>query len=120
MADVLESDSIKNGQPKVGGLFVEVKSTLDDIGNESYANNYSRGFSDRFRGYTPDLETYQQLAQEFILRVYESREDSGQISHTDHFFILVRSSDKWMIHRVLKNNIETAQMVDIISRIANS
>ncbi|HMB98367.1 MAG TPA: SCO family protein [Balneolaceae bacterium] len=119
MGDVLDSDAIKNGHQKVGGLFVEVKSTLDETGDDLYADRYSRGFSKNIRGYTPDLETYQQMAHEFILRVYENRNDSGQISHTDHFFILVRKGDTWVIERVLKNNIETSHMVDIVSRASN-
>lgn len=118
MADVLESESVQFEDKAVGGLFVEVKTMLDDAGDASYASKYSRPFSKKIRGYTPDLKTYRQLAQEFILRVYESREDSGQISHTDHFFILVRDGEKWVIHRVLKNTIETAQMAEIVSRAA--
>ena len=119
MGDVLDADAIKNGQKKVGGLFVEVKSTLDETGDDLYADRYSRAFSGKIKGYTPDLETYQQLAQEFVLRVYENRSDSGQISHTDHFFILTRKGEKWAIERVLKNNIETSHMVGIVSQAAN-
>lgn len=118
VADVLDSDAIKNGQQKVGGLFVEVKSTLEEAGDDLYADSYSRAFSERIRGYTPDLVTYQQLAEEFILRVYDTRDKSGQVSHTDHFFVLVRNSDTWEIQRVLKNNIETAEMVKLVGQAA--
>ena len=120
IADVLDSDSIKKNPKRIGGLFVEVKSTLEDTGDAGYADNYSSAFSPAVRGYTPDLATYKQLAEEFILRIYESRDESGQISHTDHFFILSRDGDQWVIDRVLKNTIETTQLADIANRTANN
>lgn len=120
IADVLDSDSIKNNSKRIGGLFVEVKSTVEDTGDAGYADNYSSAFSPVIRGYTPDLATYKQLAEEFILRIYESRDESDQISHTDHFFVLSRDGDQWVIDRVLKNTIETTQLADIVKRTANN
>lgn len=119
IADVLESDKVKKNQSRVGGLFVEVKSTLEETGDAGYADSYSTAFSPGIRGYTPDLKTYRHLAEEFILRIYESRDSTGQISHTDHFFVLRRISDQWVIDRVLKNTIEMKQLADIVSQSAN-
>lgn len=116
MASVLESNQLNNTDKRVGGLFVEVKSFRDEIQDSSFADLYSRAFSSQIRGYTPDLKTYQQLAEEFIIRLYESRGDAGQISHTDHFFILTREDSRWAIDRVLSNDIDESQMTDIISQ----
>jgi hypothetical protein len=118
MTNVLESETINSSNVKVGGLFVEVKSTVDETGDRLYASNYSETFSPKIKGFTPDLEEYQQLAEEFILKVYRSRDNSGQISHTDHFFLLKRENEQWVIKRVIKNSIGTGEMAEIVRQIS--
>lgn len=120
IASVLESDQLNNTEKSVGGLFVEVKTLRDETQDSSFADLYSRAFSSQIRGYTPDLKTYQPLAEEFIIRLYESRGDAGQISHTDHFFILTRDEYRWTIDRVLSNEIDKSQMEDIVYQTLNN
>lgn len=116
IASVLESEQLNDGQYRVGGMFVEVKSKTEDTQNSTYTDQYSRIFSSKIRGYTPNIKTYQQLASEFSIRLYESRDDAGRISHTDHFFILVRDKNKWTIDRVLSNQIDESLMIEVVSR----
>lgn len=119
MASVLDSGQLNDMDKSVGGLFVEVKSLRDEAQDSSFAHLYSRAFSSHIRGYTPDLKTYQQLAEEFILRLYESRDDAVQISHTDHFFILSRDDHRWAVNRVLSKDIDESRMADIVSQTLN-
>lgn len=114
IAAVLESDPVENASRRVGGMFVEVKSLAEDDQPGELASKYSRTFSSRIQGYTPDLMTYQKLAHEFVVRLHESRNGDGRLSHTDHFFILTRSQDYWAVSRVLKNQIDVEQMTDIV------
>ncbi|WP_340103183.1 SCO family protein [Rhodohalobacter sp. 8-1] len=116
IASVLDSEQLKQEDRTVGGLFIDVKATTESGRDISNADQYGRAFSSRIRGYTPDMESYRQLADEFIIRLYESRGDKGQISHTDHFFILVRDGDQWTIERVLNNQIDESHMIDIIAQ----
>lgn len=118
MVTVLESETVSNSRNRIGGLFVEVKSTLEESGDRHYASNYSESFSKKIKGYTPDLIEYQKLAKEFILKVYRSRDNTGQISHTDHFFLLKRENEKWVIQRVIKNSIGAEELAEIVGQIS--
>jgi cytochrome oxidase Cu insertion factor (SCO1/SenC/PrrC family) len=118
VATVLESESVSNSRNRVGGVFVEVKSTVEETGDRLYASNYSESFSSKIRGYTPDFNEYQQLAKEFILKVYRSRDNTAQISHTDHFFLLKQENEKWIIQRVIKNSVDAEELAEIVGQIS--
>lgn len=120
LASVLNSEQLKSEKTTIGGLFVDVKAVSGSAQNSISVDHFSRSFSPRIRGYSPDLAAYQQLANEFIIRLYESRGDGGVISHTDHFFVLVRNENQWTIDRVVNNHIDESDMINIISQSINN
>lgn len=114
LSSILDSPTIKNNGADVGGMFIEVKS-MQEYTKRNISELYTAGFSQNIKGYTPDIESYRKLSEEFIIKLYNGGSGNSQISHTDHFFLLTREHDQWVIQRVLDNNSSKAQMIEIIS-----
>lgn len=117
LASVLESDKVNTNRINTGATFIEVKS-LQERNGYMLAEQYSSAFSPRIRGYTPDLNSFRELSEEFIIKLYKSRSESGQLSHTDHFFLLIRQQDQWKVKRVLDQQISESRMIEIIEKTA--
>lgn len=103
LSAVLDSPELARLDANIGATFINVNQNLDE--KSLSADSYSRSFSEKIRGYNPDLSVYRNLSEEFILRIYSSRTQGSHISHTDHFFVLQKQVSHWKIHRVLDNSV---------------
>lgn len=117
LASVLESDKLHTIGVNTGATFIEVKS-LQESSGVRLAEQYASAFSPRIRGYTPDMNAFRELSEEFIIKLYKSRSENGQLSHTDHFFLLARDEDQWIVKRVLDQQISESRMIEIIEKTA--
>lgn len=117
LASVLESDKVTTTGKNTGATFIEVKS-LQERSGDMLAEQYSSAFSPRITGYTPNMNSFRELSEEFIIKLYNSRSENGQLSHTDHFFLLTRQQDQWIVKRVLDQQISESRMVEIIEKTA--
>lgn len=117
LASVLKSDKVEAIGINTGATFIEVKSLQESSGN-LVAEQYGSAFSSQIRGYTPDMDTFRKLSEEFIVKLYKSRSKNGQLSHTDHFFVLARHGDQWVVKRVLDQKISESRMIEIIQNTA--
>lgn len=113
--------SLLSGNPEFKNLPVRTGVYFVDIKREDprQAQQYATGFSEKFRSYTPGTDDYRALSEEFILRVYKNRDQTGRISHTDHLFILKKVENSWVIQRVLKNEIRPESLLEILRAEAN-
>ena len=102
LATLLESQNKFKSSARVGATFVDIN--LSGAVDETQVENYSRLFSDKIRGINPDEKDLEKMKREFSLRITSNRRSEEMITHTDHYFVLARSSDGWKVVRVLENS----------------
>lgn len=102
LGSLLDSQDRFINNTRVGATFVDVN--LSKSVSITQVESYSRLFSDKIRGINPDAELLEKLKKEFSLRVTNNRRSEDLITHTDHYFVLAKSSNGWSVVRILENN----------------
>lgn len=113
LADVMGELEQSGNAPSIGILFADI-----DLRRKSdVVEKYARQFSDRIRGVVIPEKGYPQLVNDFALRLKRSGGNPQTIYHTDHFFVLQKGAEGWMIRRVLSNDIPSSDFKEIVGNL---
>lgn len=115
ISNVLKTSEFKTLPVKTGALFIDINAT-----DRRIPEQYAGSFSENIRAFAPGTEEFRSISKEFVLRIYENRDNSDRISHTDHIFILKKTNKKWSIQRVLKNTIDENKLLKILQLEASA
>jgi len=117
LATLLESQDKFVKSARVGATFVDIN--LSGTVDETQVENYSRLFSNKIRGINPDEKDLEMMRRDFSLRITSNRRTEDLITHTDHYFVLAKSTDGWSVVRILENSSNADTVRKAISEAAS-
>jgi cytochrome oxidase Cu insertion factor (SCO1/SenC/PrrC family) len=112
LGEVLDSLKIRYPQLKFGGYFVDINAETQ-IGR---AHQYSGAFSEHIKGRNVNYEELEEFKQEFGLSILKEKGDTGEIFHTDHFFVLKREAEVWVIKKIIANQTRPQIIAEAIEQ----
>lgn len=115
LAKVLSSIRSELPDHKFGGYFVDINASTQ----LERAHEYGQFFSEDIKGINVNPEELEVLKKEYSIRVLDTREQNLQLFHTDHFFVLQKEDGKWIIKRVLSDDIKVVQFNEILIQLLN-
>lgn len=103
---------VNNEKPSanVGARFFDVNTTS----SLDRADEYSQFFSEHIKGAKLSSSDFEELRDEFALKVKYNAQNPMKIFHTDYFFILVKEKERWKIGRVISNDIKQDEFKRLI------
>lgn len=78
------------------------------------ANSYAKQISPRMHGVNLSEEQLKYAVDTFNLRIRDSRRADREIYHTDHFFVLKRDGENYVVTAVLPNQVSAEVLADAI------
>lgn len=110
LGEVIDSLKVEYPDKRFGGTFVDINAETQ-VGR---ANQYSEAFSPYISGKNVGHEELEELKEEFGLSILDDTEQSGEIFHTDHFFVLQKRGEDWEIIRVLANSTTKLTIYNVL------
>lgn len=113
LGEVIDSLKVNYPDKSFGGYFVDINAETQ-IGR---ANHYSHAFSPNITGKNVGQEELEKLKKEFGLSILDDTDNSGEIFHTDHFFVVQKEGDDWKILRVLANSTTKETIYNVLEEV---
>ena len=97
-------DSLKADYPdeKFGGMFLDINAETQI----NRANQYSLAFSEYITGWNVPREKLKELKEEFGISILKSPDASGEIFHTENYYIVQKKGTSWVIEKVIANETD--------------